>query len=257
MTPDEYRFLYELEERHWWFVGMRKVVASLLDGVLPDKRLQILDAGCGTGLMLKWLRRYGRESEVDGLDFDSHAIQYCALRGEKRLVQGSIAAIPWPGEFFDLVITLDVLDSFPADEVPGPCRELARVVKRGGWLLVRVPAFQFLYSQHDRAVHTQHRFTAGELRARLEAQGLRVERLTYANAFLFPVAAIWRWLTRSDTPEPQSDVRPLPRILRWLNPVLAWLLAVEAAWLRYLPWRLPFGLSVIALAHKPEALNGN
>jgi SAM-dependent methyltransferase len=252
MTPGEYKFLFELEEHHWWFVGMRKVVASLLEGRPPEKQLRILDAGCGTGLMLEWLRRYGRVSEVHGLDFDSHAVRYCSLRGEERLVQGSIAAIPYPKDSFDLAITLDVLDSYPADDVSSPCAELARIMKPGGWLLVRVPAFQFLYSQHDRAVYTKHRYTAGELRARLEEQGLRVERITYANTILFPVVAIWRWLTRSSRPHPQSDVRPLPSPLRWLNPLLAGLLAVEAAWLRHTPWGLPLGVSVLALARKPQ-----
>jgi ubiquinone/menaquinone biosynthesis C-methylase UbiE len=251
MTPDEYKFLYELEERHWWFVGMRRIVAALLDGAVPGRAERILDAGCGTGLMLSWLRRYGKESSVFGLDFSSFAVRYSAQRGERLLVEGSIAAMPFPSECFDLVTTFDVLDSFPVPGAAAPFGELARVLKPGGVLLVRVPAFQFLYSQHDRAVCTEHRYTARELRQRLEEQGLTIARTTYAITILFPVALAWRWLTRSRTDNPQSDVRPLPGPLRWLNPLLAGLLAMEAAWLRWLPWRLPFGLSVMALARKP------
>ena len=77
-------------------------------------------------------------------------------------------------------------------------------------------------------------------------------RTTYAITILFPVALVWRWLTRSRTDNPKSDVRPLPGPLRWLNPLLAGLLAMEAAWLRWLPWRLPFGLSVMALSASPR-----
>jgi SAM-dependent methyltransferase len=251
MTPDEYKFLYELEERHWWFVGMRRIVAALLDGAAPAGAGRILDAGCGTGLMLSWLRRYGKQSSVIGLDYNSLALRYSAQRGEGPLVEASIAAMPFPSNSFDLVTTFDVLDSFPVPGAAAPFAELARVLKPGGVLLVRVPAFQFLYSQHDRAVYTEHRYTARELRQRLEEQGLTVARTTYAMAILFPVALVWRWLTRSQHDSPQSDVRPLPGPLRWLNSPLAGLLAIEAAWLRWLPWRLPFGLSVMALARKP------
>mgnify|MGYP001585555543 CR=1 FL=1 len=97
------------------------------------------------------------------------------------------------------------------------------------------------------------RFTVRELRLQLEKQGLELERLTYANTLLFPIAVAWRWLTRWKRGEPQSDVRPLPRLIRWLNPLLVWLLGMEAAWLRHPRRRLPYGLSAVALAHKPEA----
>jgi SAM-dependent methyltransferase len=250
MTPDEYKFLYELEDHHWWFVGMRRVVSALLDGAVPSGSRRFLDAGCGTGLMMAWLRRCGRAAEMFGLDYDPHAVRYTSERGEKCVAQGSIAAMPFPAESFDMVTSFDVLDSFRVADAVVPFGELARVVRPGGILLVRVPAFQFLYSQHDRAVYTKHRYTAGELRARLEEQGLKVQRVTYANSILFPVVVVWRWLTRSGRTDPQSDVRPLPWPLRWLNPILGGLFSIEAAWLKYTPWRLPFGVSVVALAKK-------
>ena len=250
MRPDEYRFLYELEERHWWFVGMRRVVASLLDRDLPAGALQILDAGCGTGFMLTWLRRYGSNPSVYGLDRDPAALEYSAHRGEKRLVRGKVEALPFAADFFDLVTSFDVIYALPEREAKESFRELARVVKQGGLVLIRVPAFGFLYSQHDRAVDTQHRYTRKELQARLEEQGLKVVRITYANSILFPLVLLWRGLSRSNRSDPQSDVRPLPRLLRWLNPILGWLFALEAVWLRRLPFRLAVGVSVIALARK-------
>jgi SAM-dependent methyltransferase len=256
MTPDEYKYLYELEEHHWWFVGMRKVVAALLDGIVPGEPRRILDAGCGTGLMMAWLRRYRKDATIFGLDFDSHAVRYTAGRGEKCVVQGSIAAMPFPTAYFDMVTSFDVLDSLPVAKASAPFAELGRVLRPGGILLVRVPAFQFLFSQHDRAVCTEHRYTAGELRTRLEERGLKVERVTYANSILFPVVLVWRWLTRSNRPDPHSDVRPLPKPLPWLNPVLTGLFAIEAAWLKIFPWRLPVGVSVLAVARKPEAPHG-
>lgn len=98
---------------------------------------------------------------------------------------------------------------------------------------------------HDLAVHIGHRYTRQEVSAKLRAVGLCPVRVTYANALLFPVAALWRLLQRSCARPAASDVRPLPG---WLNRLLELCLRAEGVWLRR--WPLPFGLSVLALAQK-------
>jgi len=253
MNRDEYKFLFDLEGHHWWFVGMRKIVAALLDTAVGPGSRRILDAGCGTGFTMSWLRRLGDDTKVYGLDLSPDALGYCRHRGEKLLVRGSVRDLPFPAQTFDLILTLEVLDWFSPEQAAQPFAELVRVLKDGGWLLVRLPAFQFLHSAHDEAILTAHRYTAGELTQCLVRQGLLPVRVTYANTFLFPIAAVWRWLRRSPQKQAHSDVRPLPKSIRWLNPILAWILGVEAACLRHLPWPLPVGLSVIALARKPAS----
>lgn len=247
MISEEYKALFELEDHFWWFVGMRRIVAALLDARVAPGKLRILDAGCGTGTMLTWLKRYARDGEVVGLDFNKEALDFCRQRNEKFLIQGSVAELPLPNDTFDLVTSFEVLDSFSPERVGGAFAELARVLKPGGILLIRLPAFQSLYSGHDRAVATVHRYTRKELAQRLRAQHLEPIRMTYANTMLLPVAIVWRWLHR----EPHSDVRPLSPGLRWMNSWLSAILSLEAFWLRYLPWRLPAGLSVIGMARKP------
>jgi ubiquinone/menaquinone biosynthesis C-methylase UbiE len=253
MNRDEYKFLYELEEHHWWFAGMRKIVRALLDSAPAPGSRCVLDAGCGTGFTMSWLRGSDKETSVYGLDFSADALAYCRQRGEKLLVRGSVGALPFPAQTFDLIVTLDVLDWFSPEQAPQPFAELTRVLKEGGLLLVRLPAFQFLRGAHDDAIRTVHRYSSSELDQSLVRQGLLPLRVTYANTFLFPIAAVWRVLHRSPQKQAHSDVRPLPKYIRWLNPILAWILGVEAGWLRHLPWSLPAGLSVIALARKPSS----
>lgn len=250
MSPEEFRALYELEEGHWWFVGMRKITAALLRSLLPPAGLQIVDVGCGTGLMLTWLRENCGAERVFGADINPVALRFCSRRGHRLLVRASVTDLPFRSETFDLATSSEVLDWLPVEKVQDAVSELCRALKPAGLLLVRVPAFQWLYSEHDMAIRTVHRYTAPELRQALAAQGFVVERLTYANTFLFPLAIAWRWLHRWPRGEPQSEVRPLPKGLRWLNPLFTGLLALEAAWLRNFSWRLPFGLSVIAVARK-------
>lgn len=250
MSPEEFRSLYELEEHHWWFVGMRKITAALLDRLVPSGRLRILDAGCGTGYMLSWLERYSGKRSVSGVDIDPDALHFCSQRGERSLVRASLTALPFPSDTFDLITSFDVLDELPAERAVLAYAELARVLRKGGLLFLRLPAFQWLYGEHDRAIGTVHRYTAAELAESLLVHGLLLERVTYANTLLFPFAVLWRWLHRSLRPQPRSDVRPLPRGLDWMSPLLAAALAIEAAWLRALRWRLPVGLSVMAIARK-------
>jgi SAM-dependent methyltransferase len=251
MNREEYKFLYELEEHLWWFVGMRKITAAMLDPVVESRPLRILDAGCGTGYMLSWLRRYSRSGQVVGVDVSRDALDFSRRRSERLLIQASVAGLPLPSNTFDLVLSFEVLDWFAPDHAAMPFSELARVLKPGEILLVRLPAFQLLYSDHDRAIRTVHRYSREELVQCLGAQGLTLVRATYANTLLFPVAVVWRWLHRFSGRKTGSDVKPLPKLIRWLNPVFAGILGIEAAWLRRTRWRLPFGLSVIALARKP------
>lgn len=250
MTPEEYKFLYELEEHHWWFEGMREITAALLPRLPICPPPRVLDAGCGTGYMLGWLRNYCGASDAVGLDTSPEALRFCRQRKERLLAQGSVGQLPFRDGVFDLVLSLDVLGSFELDRARRAFGELARVLRRGGILFVRVAALQWLYSYHDRATSNVHRYNAGELAQCLRSSGLSLERVTYANTVLFPVEVVWRWLQQHGAPQPRSDVRLLPKGLRWANPLLASLLGLEVWWLRHFPWRLPFGLSVIGVAVK-------
>jgi SAM-dependent methyltransferase len=249
MKSEEYKSLFELEDHFWWFVGMRKITAALLDPLVKSKNLRVLDAGCGTGTMLSWLKRYARGGEVVGVDLSKEALDFARRRGHQPLIQVSVAELPLASNAFDLVTSFEVLDSFSPERVSAAFSELARVLKPGGILFIRLPAFQSLYSGHDRAVSTVHRYSLQELAQKFKEQGLMPMRLSYANTLLLPVAVIWRWLHR----EPHSDVRPLPRGLVWTNAWLARILSLEAAWLRLTRLRLPVGLSVIGMARKTQA----
>ena len=248
MTPEEYRFLYDLEGQHWWFVGMRKITAALLDPLLPSGPRRILDAGCGTGFMLGWLKRYCDGRDLYGLDLSAEALHYCSQRRENLLVRGSVEDLPFPDRVFDVVISLNVLEYFSLPDAQRAISEMGRVLKEGGLIFLRASAFQFLYSEHDRAISSVHRYTTKELKQCLMHQGFKLERLTYANSVLSPAAVVWRLLHRRSRRPPQSDVRPLPWGLRWANAWLARTLMLEAAWLKHFP--LPAGLSVIGIARK-------
>lgn len=245
MQPQDFVDLYELEESYWWFVGMRAIVAAQLNGHLPKTKRRILDAGCGTGLMLSWLERFSDGEPVFGLDYSSDALRFCRARGHRLLVHGSVTDLPFADESFDMVTCFDVLQQLLEGEDMRAMTELRRVLKPGGLLYVRVAAYQWLYSGHDRALGTRHRYSLPEFVRKLTGVGFEIEQKTYVNTLLFPVAMARRLLKDSG-----SDVKPLPSWLRWLNAPMTGCLKLEARWVANGKRRLPFGLSIIAVARR-------
>ncbi len=253
MRTEDYADLYALEEDFWWFAGMREITAALLDPVCaPGPDRMILDAGCGTGGMLAWLKRYAGQGQVVGIDLVSDALSFCRQREPKYLAQASVTDLPLADESFDLVTSFDVLMQVPGEGMDEQAmREIRRVLRRGGIAFVRVAALEWMWSSHDDVMDTQRRYQLGELVAKLERAGFRIRRATYANSLLLPVAAVRRLaLKRLGLAQPGSDVKPLPPNLAWLNQALLRVLRSEARWLKLPQSELPPGLSAICVAEK-------
>ena len=246
MEPGEYDTLARLEGQHWWYVGMRRIAVKLLRSLSLRSPIKILDAGCGVGGGLKWLASFGATT---GIDLNPSAVRYAA-RVSGRVAQSSIQSLPFPAEVFDLVTSFEVLYHLAVSNDEAALCECARVLKPGGWMLVRVPAYDWLRGAHDIQVHTRHRYAGRELRQKMERAGLIVCRLTHVGLALLPVAILRRSI-QSIQPvnEAHTDVTMPPAIF---NKLLMIMLSAEGAWLRHFDF--PFGLSLLALARKlPES----
>jgi SAM-dependent methyltransferase len=244
----EYRVMFDMETDHWWYVGLHHLVLHFIglekNGHGP---LEVLDAGCGTGRLMKLCQAVGLDPL--GLDFSGEALRFSRVRGLRFLVQGSIAEIPFQSCLFDVVVSLDVADCLEGDQVIQSLCEMGRVLKPGGALILNLPAYNWLRSQHDRAQHILHRFNAGELRSLLSKIGFQLQVCTYRNTFLFPVAAAVRLLKRRPRRGQEtirSDLKPLPTSI---NTALTRILSAENSIIKN-GLRLPLGLSVFSVARK-------
>jgi SAM-dependent methyltransferase len=243
MNHEEYEIMFRVEDHHWWYLGMERITCGLLDkAVGRGHSLQVLDAGCGTGAVMQYLKPYGR---VTGIDFSAEALRFCQRREHERLSQASVLQLPFADREFDLVVSFDVICEIGIDDGQA-LREFARVLKPGGHLFLRLPAFRWMSGQHDIAVHLAHRYDRREIIHKLQLAGLTPEKTSYANTFLFPIAAAKRWSERLTTAsQAGSDLTLDPGPL---NGVLRSILSAEAPLIRSIG--LPFGLTVVALAQK-------
>lgn len=258
LTPAYYERLAALETRHWWWRGMRGIAEALLDPIAsasPFDRAQgrhdwrVVDAGCGTGLMLSWVARYTRVEPI-GLDRAADGLRFCRARGHRRLLQGDAIALPLASGSFDLALSLDVIQHLPR---PGgdlaAIRELSRALVPGGHLLLRTNS-RCGYPP-DRA-YDYHRYSLDEVHALLDAAGFDRVALSYINVVPAVALTIRRRLglhgaAASDPGLPS----PPDRIDRSLRArVGSTLLGAEAWYLRRARRGLPYGHSIIALGRK-------
>jgi SAM-dependent methyltransferase len=233
----------EIQHRHWWFVGRRRIIgefcAAHLEPRSPQRR--ILDIGCGTGTMLGELRRFG---DVHGVDAEAAAVEYCHSQGETQVVLGQGDTVPFPDGSFELVSLLDVIEHVDDDQTL--LAEARRVLAPGGRILVTVPAFEWMWGEQDVIAHHTRRYTGRQLRDSLQRAGFEVTTLTHFNTFLFPPIAAIR-LVKRVLPDPEhvrSDFE-LNKPGR-LNSLLTRIFSAEAK--RVARRGFPVGVSILAFA---------
>lgn len=242
MRIEEYETMFRVEDGHWWYVGLRRILEAFWFRHVSAKRPRVLDAGCGTGANLVALERWARPA---GIDLSPHALRFCRQRGLTRTATASTTALPFPSACFDVVLSMDVLQHQAIADTSAALGEIGRVLRPDGVLLINLPAYQWLHSSHDVAVYQDRRFTRGELITILVSNGFEPLETTYWNTLLFPPAATVR-LWRKLRPPDFSDLATAPGPVT--NRVCGTLLGLERRLIQVVP--LPFGLSVFAAARK-------
>ncbi len=246
MNESEYGKLWKFEKTHWWFVARRRLVRSLIAKCVrasSSKDGSYLDVGCGTGIVLDEVGS-GFKKQV-GLDISQGALGLTTERVSSPLVCADACRLPFADNSFDLVSCLDVLEHVRDDL---DCiRECFRVCKPGGYMVFSAPALDFLWSEHDEAIHHLRRYSWRSLRAKLEAGGFQVVKATYAVFTLLVPIMLIRFVAafRRTRMEPETALSEIPR---WANQILIVLHNVESA--LSLSIGLPVGTGLVGVVRK-------
>lgn len=244
MEAIEYEAMHTQEQRFWWYRALHEITIARLQNLALPSHFRALDAGCGTGGLLKHIRRVFPRADLVGLEHHRAAIQHLKHLDSTLIVNGNINTLPFINHHFDVITLTDVLYHNKIE--PRLClKECLRVLKPGGHLLVNVAAYPWMLSNHDKQVHTRERYTAKKLRQQLQENGFRIHQTGYWNSLLFPLMAAHR-LT-SGKARQHSDVAQLPD---WQNKLFYHIIRCEQ-FLQQHHIHIPFGGSAWAWAIKP------
>lgn len=245
MEQHTYAIMDEVEGSHWWFVGRRAILAMFLRQIYDKMRLgstsfvKILDVGCGTGANMRLLVQFGN---VEGVDVSDDALEFCRHKG-LNVKKGLAEKLPYEDDAFDITTALDVVEHLD-DDIAG-LKEMYRVTRSGGYSLIFVPAFMWLWGVQDDISNHRIRYTKTQIVERLKAVGYSIERATYANwTFFVPILA-GRMIMRITGIKPESENNIT---ISALNGVFGKLFGAERFWLRHL--NFPFGVSIVVVARK-------
>jgi len=243
MEAREFELMRGVEDHMWWYRAVHSNVISSLARNVSAGESVLLDAGCGTGGLLRRLARARPGWILVGLDAAPQALARAVAGARARLVAGDINRIPFGDHSFHAIVSIDVL-CHQAVEVGQALSELHRCLDAGGTLVLNLPAYEWMLSAHDRRVHNVRRFTRKGAVAMLEASGFKVIRATYWNTLLFPLMLLRRLISRGT--DAASDVRSYPglveRLFRFVTRAEGRVLEAGI--------NLPFGGSVLLVAVK-------
>jgi len=234
--------MLKLESSHWWFVARRKIIQRAINNLDLPRNIRILDAGCGNGDNLSLLSTFG-----DLVAFEKN--EY-ALKTAKSKKIGEIYKAELPDKLpntiktnFDLIVLLDVLEHI--DDDSKSLTTVRKLMNNKGIILITVPAFQWLWSEHDVIHHHKRRYSKSELREKLDSSGFRIKYISYFNTLLFPFALVERIGQKIFSPS-NPEILELPN--NKINFLLEKIFSLETIFMNKIS--LPFGLSLVAIAEK-------
>jgi len=245
MEKEAYKLLYNIEKIHWWFIGRRNILGTLIENFVVkrnNRQLVIYDVGCSTGMNLSFFKKYGC---VFGVDFYEEALNICREEKSIKTVQADARKLPFAGESCDLLIALDLIEHLEEDRIA--LKEFNRVLKKDGYLIISVPAYKFLWSGFDIYSHHFRRYDVRELKEKINQQGFRIKKISYINCFLFFLILIVRfcdklpWINKNNS----CDLIPPTKII---NKIFEKIFSSEQYFINKVDF--PFGSSICCVAQK-------
>lgn len=236
MDDRVYQDMLKIQEKHWWFAGRRALIEAIVKSVSGSrKNLEILEVGAGVGGNYELLSRFGSVELAEPHDRSRERLEHMFGKPAFQLLLPDTSEIE--GRRFDLIGMFDVLEHVEYDR--DALAALLRHLKPNGRIIVTVPAYMMIWSEHDVEHHHFRRYTRRHLEDVVQRSGGRIDRIGYFNTLLFPAIAALR-LASKCLPGSSSKQDRMPAYA--VNYILRHIFEREAAISSRLS--LPFGVSL-------------
>lgn len=251
MNKVEYEQMAAMEKFYWWHVGRNHIIETQLNKIVSKKPAKILNIGCGTGGTIPYLEKFG---EVTNVDTSPEVVKYLEQNGIANVVLVDGLKLPFKANSFDVVVGFDVLEHIEDEETA--LNEWRRVLRPGGKMFLTVPAYQWLWSDHDVSLHHFRRYTKKRLKAKVVQSRFEPAKLSYAIVFSLPLIVGFRSLNKLKNTVMKKDEKQGSEMTSYVavpafaNSLLARILIAESWLLQHVNYL--FGTTVMAIAEKPE-----
>lgn len=241
MDIEKLRLYEDLGTTHWWLTSKYSILKDILKTHITAKTdlSPMLDVGCGGGVFLKNL------SDISDQQFGTDINFEILSKEKKNAISATLSNakhLPYKSETFSLVTVIDILEHVDDDDLA--IQELFRVLRKGGWLLVSVPAFMALFGEHDKLFGHFRRYNKNAIARKITSGGFQIKKITYIQPLFFlPLLIKRRLLANKDNLLGDFNI---PN--KMINSFLHKFVAFERFPLRYI--NFPIGATVLILAHK-------
>lgn len=233
----------EREDTYWWHLGRLRIIQSYVQRVKKNRKdFSILNVGCGTGGTIDFLEGLG---ETNNVDVSDDAINYAKSRGYKKITKVDGIKLPFKSKTYDMVGAFDVLEHI--DKQVEALKEWKRVIKDDGSIVITVPAYKWLWSNHDVSLHHMRRYTTKSLTKVSKEAGLRTDKISYAIVFSLPLIVGFRFSEKFLRSNPKSESSYV-NVPGWLNKAFTKFLYLEAKLHKIISF--PVGTTVVAVLKK-------
>ncbi|PJE46664.1 MAG: hypothetical protein CUR34_08535 [Sediminibacterium sp.] len=253
MDQQYFKEYYHLERVNWWFTVRRRILRDRIHRQLQSpKGIQSLNIGAATGTTSDMLTEFG---EVMSVEYDQECCDFTKTFLSTPLIQGSITELPFENNSYDLVCAFDVIEHV-ADDTKA-VEEMMRVCKPGGHVAITVPAYAFLWGEHDEINQHFRRYTKTELLKLLKKHKGKIVYHTYFNSLLFIPIAVFRLLAtglsklRGAKKKTVESDHAIFGTEGFFNNLLAGIFSIDYYLLKW-GFRFPAGVSIMVFFKKAK-----